>query len=114
MKDYKFWDFLDHLIKKNGIEIDRPKGSKHPTFSNYIYPFDYGFIRNTKSQDNSGIDIWIGSSSEETVNAVICSIDLIKSDSEVKVLYKCTKSEIEIIYKDHNRSDKMKGILIER
>ena len=41
----------------------------------------------------------------------ISSVDFIKEDSKIKILYACTSEEIELIYKDHNRSDGMKGIL---
>lgn len=109
--DIEFWDLADQLFKTHKIIIDRPKGSHHPKYSDYIYPLDYGFLEGTKSGDNAGIDIWIGTSSEKKVNAVISSIDAIKGDSEIKLLYGCTETEIELIYEDHNRSSGMKGLL---
>lgn len=39
----------------------------------------------------------------------ISSVDFIKEDSKIKILYACTPKEIEIIYKYHNCSDGMKG-----
>ena len=112
--DKDFWDMLDRLFDKYDIEIDRPKGSAHPKYSDYIYPLDYGFLRGTVSSDGAGIDVWMGSSSEKRTCAIISSVDFIKGDSEIKILYACTDDEIEMIYKDHNRSDGMKGILTSR
>ena len=113
MKDYdkEFWKMLDVLFDKYDIEIDRPKGSVHPKYSDYIYPLDYGFLKGTVSADGAGIDVWVGSSDIRKVSGIISSVDLVKGDSEIKLLYACTDEEIEIIYKDHNRSDGMKGIL---
>lgn len=44
----------------------------------------------------------------------MCTVDLMKKDSEIKILIGCTKEEKEIIYEPHNESKYMKGILIER
>lgn len=50
----------------------------------------------------------------QKVNAVICTIDLKKKDSEIKILIGCTNTETEIIYNAYNSSKFMKGILITR
>lgn len=63
--------------------------------------------------DGSGIDVWVGSA-EKKVNAVICTVDLMKRDSEIKILIGCTEEELKIIYETHNESENMKGILIRR
>lgn len=39
-------------------------------------------------------------------------VDLIKKDSEIKILIGCTEEEKAIIYKIHNKTQYMKGILI--
>ena len=105
---------LDRLFDKYSIEIDRPKGSKHPKYLDYIYPLDYGYLKGTVSSDGAGIDVWVGGSDTKRVSAIISSVDFIKGDSEIKILYACTKEEIELIYRDHNRSDGMKGLLTVR
>jgi inorganic pyrophosphatase len=56
-----FWDYLEQIIKENGIVIDRPKGTKHPNYNNMVYEVDYGYIKNTKSMDNGGIDVFVDS-----------------------------------------------------
>lgn len=37
-----FWNALDELVNASEIVIDRPKGSAHPKFPNFIYRVDYG------------------------------------------------------------------------
>lgn len=112
--DEEFWGLIDKLFTNYDIEIDRPKGSVHPKYSDYIYPLNYGFLKGTMSSDGEGIDVWVGSSENKMVNGIISSVDYIKGDSEIKILYACTQEEIELIYKDHNRNEGMKGILLIR
>ena len=44
----------------------------------------------------------------------MCIVDLVKRDSEIKILIGCTEEEKSIIYNFHNKSEFMKGILIHR
>ena len=108
-----FWKKIDKLYKKSKIIIDRPKGSKHPKFKKLIYPVDYGYLKNTKSMDGNGIDIWIGTNNKKIVDTVLCIVDLLKNDSEIKLLLSCTNYEKELIYKFHNNKY-MSAILIKR
>ncbi|TCT16009.1 inorganic pyrophosphatase [Natranaerovirga pectinivora] len=112
--DKDFWSMLDELFSEYKLEIDRPKGSTHPKYNSYVYPLDYGFLQGTVSSDGSGIDVWVGTSEINKPVAIISSVDVIKGDSEIKILYGCTESEIDLIYKEHNRSDGMKGLLSRR
>lgn len=107
----EFWNLIDAIVSTHRIIIDRPKGSRHHKYCDYVYPLDYGFLEGTTSNDGEGIDIWIGSSPNKRVSAIISSIDYIKADSEVKFLYACTDEEIQMIYQAHNSSNGMKGIL---
>ncbi len=109
-----FWIALDKLVENSEIVIDRPKGSSHPRFSQIIYKVDYGYLKNTSSMDGSGIDVWVGTMKDKKINAIICIVDLIKKDSEIKILIGCTEEEQEVIYRFHNESEFMKGILIKR
>lgn len=109
--DDEFWKMLDKMFETHKIIIDRPKNSVHPKYKDYTYPLDYGFLEGTVSSDGAGIDVWVGSNKEKRVSGIISSVDIIKGDSEIKILYSCTFDEIEIIYRDHNRSNGMKGIL---
>lgn len=72
--DEDFWSALDSLTSNSEIVIDRPKGSAHPKYPNFIYKVDYGYLKNTFSPDGSGIDVWLGSG-EKKIDAVICTVD---------------------------------------
>ena len=113
-QDIHFWQAIDKLVSSGKIVIDRTKGSSHPRFPNIIYGLDYGYIENTVSMDGGGIDVWRGSLPNAECDAIICTVDLLKRDSEIKLLIGCTEEEKQIAYKFHNRSEFMKGILIRR
>ena len=108
-----FWKALDELVSNSEIVIDRPRGSAHPRFPNFIYKVDYGYLKNTSSMDGAGIDVWIGSG-DKKIDAIICIVDLMKRDSEIKILVGCTEEEKLDIYKTHNETQYMKGVLIRR
>lgn len=111
--DNEFWQALDELVVGSGIVIDRPKGSTHPRYPTIIYQVDYGYLKSTSSMDCEGIDIWV-ETGEKRIDAVMCIVDLNKRDSEIKLLIGCTEEEKNIIYKFHNESKYMKGIMILR
>ena len=109
----RFWTSIDKLVEDSEIKIDRPKGSLHPRNESVIYPMDYGFLEGTRSGDQHEIDVWLGSNLERGVTAIVCTIDLWKSDAEVKLLIGCTKSEAQRILEFHNRGSQS-AVLIER
>lgn len=111
--DNAFWSNLDSLVNNSEIVIDRPKGSSHPKYPDFIYRVDYGYLKNTASMDGAGIDVWVGSG-ERKIDAIMCIVDLLKRDSEIKILIGCTEEEKAIVYETHNESEFMKGILIIR
>ena len=108
-----FWSAIDELVSSSEIVIDRPKGSAHPRFPDFIYKVDYGYLKDTSSMDGAGIDVWVGSG-EKKVDAIMCIVDLTKRDSEIKILIGCTEEEKLEVYKTHNETEYMKGILIRR
>jgi inorganic pyrophosphatase len=108
-----FWSTLDTLIVDSELVIDRPKGTKHPRFD-FIYPLDYGYLKNTESMDGGGIDVWRGSLPDAVCDAIICTIDTLKRDSEIKILLGCTEEEKDEILRFHNDSQYMKGLMIRR
>ena len=114
MIEANFWSAVDELINNSTIVIDRPKDSAHPRYPHCIYPVDYGYLSDTSSMDGSGIDLWLGSSGSKRIGAIICTVDLLKRDSEIKLLVGCTGEETQKILEFHNDSEFMKGILIER
>ncbi len=108
-----FWAALDKLADNSEIVIDRPKGTAHPKYPDFIYRVDYGYLKDTSSMDGAGIDVWVGSG-EKKIDAIMCIVDLLKRDSEIKILIGCTEEEKQIIYQTHNKTEYMKGILIRR
>ncbi len=109
-----FWTALDELVYSSEIIIDRPKGSAHPKYPDFIYKVDYGYLKNTSSMDGDGIDVWVGTANEKFVDAIVVVVDLIKRDSEIKILLSCTAEEKNIIYQTSNETPNMKGIIINR
>lgn len=112
-KNEAFWEALDTLVRSSRLVIDRPKGAHHPRFPEMIYPVDYGYLENTTSMDGNGIDVWRGTEPSGKIDAVICTVDLLKKDSEIKLLIGCTTAEKILIMDFHNRNV-MRGLLIER
>lgn len=107
----EFWNALDELVENSEIVIDRPKGTAHPRFPDFIYKVDYGYLSDTTSMDGGGIDVWVGTD-EKKIDAIMVIVDLMKKDSEIKILIGCTEEEKQIIYQTHNETEYMKGILI--
>ncbi|MBD2561548.1 MULTISPECIES: hypothetical protein [Nostoc] len=61
----------------------------------------------------ANIDVWIGSLSAKKVTAIICSVDLEKRDTEIKILLDCTSGESQGILNIHN-TDSQSAILLIR
>ncbi len=95
----KYWKSLDEFIIQNGIEIDRPKGSAHPRFSDMIYLVDYGFVPGTSASDGQGIDVFRGSDTKSKTTGILCTLDSIKKDAEIKILYQCSEEDFQSILK---------------
>jgi len=113
-----FWKALERLAAESNIIIDRPKGSRHPKYADFVYPLDYGYLENTSSMDGGGIDVWKGSDGEH-IDAIICTVDLLKRDSEIKILVGCNEEEKQLVLEAHNfdnvkTEEFMKGIMIRR
>lgn len=108
-----FWKALDELVNNSEIVIDRPKESAHPKYPSSVYQVNYGYLKETSSMDGKGIDVWVGSG-EKKIDSIMCTVDLVKKDSEIKILIGCTDDEKAIVYKTHNETPFMKGVLIRR
>ena len=107
-----FWRALEQLIYEYEFIVDRPRGTTHPRYPDLIYPVDYGYLAGTKSMDGDGIDVWRGTG-DSGIDAIVVTIDLLKKDSEIKILFNCLPEEKECILKLQN-SGVMSAILIER
>lgn len=89
----RFWRALDELVASRQVVIDRPRGSAHPRYPDWIYPLDYGYLEGTRSSDGAGVDVWVGSQHSRIVTGVIGTVDSMKGDMELKVLLGCTSEE---------------------
>lgn len=98
-----FWEFLDRLVESSRLLIDRPKGSTHPRFPDFAYPLDYGYLEGTRARDGGGVDVWLGSLGPISVTGILCCIDLLKRDAELKILMGCSDSDVDLILEVTNR-----------
>lgn len=89
-----FWEALDALVGRAEIVVDRPRGSHHPDFPEFVYELDYGYLKGTTSADGEGIDVWIGSDPRRQVTGALCTVDLVKHDAELKILVGCTAGDL--------------------
>lgn len=108
----EFWEKLDTLVAQSKIVIDRAQGTVHPRYSEYIYPYDYGYLEGTTSSDGDSIDCWVGAL-EKKVTGIAVTVDLEKKDSEIKILIGCSPEEMDVIGQTHNRGT-LSAIVIQR
>lgn len=108
-----FWRAVDQLVSESTVRIDRPKGSTHPRYPSFYYPLDYGYLEQTQAMDGGGIDVWKGSLPTSRVTAVVCTVDMVKRDSEIKLLIGCTHEEALTVLATHNTGPQS-AILMER
>ena len=111
--DELFWRNLDELIATSRVVIDRSAGTAHPRFPSFVYPYDYGYLDGTKAADGGGVDVWVGSQPDRRLTGVICTVDLHKRDTELKLLLGCTPAESQAILAAHNAGPQA-GMLIPR
>jgi inorganic pyrophosphatase len=110
----EFWTKLDRMLAAHDVVIDRPTSSHHPQYPEIIYPFDYGYLKDTSSGDGSKIDVCRGTLGKNLLVAVICTVDTLKQDAEVKLLVDCTGEEIAMVDRFYNSSEYMSGIILRR
>jgi len=80
----KYLKFVNKLVD---VIIDRPLGSKHPKYG-WIYPINYGYIPNTKAEDNLEIDVYIIDCKKSLEKAKVKIIGVVyrKDDLESKLI----------------------------
>ena len=111
--DEAFWRAAECLAEESELVIDRPKGSAHPRYPNLRYPLDYGYLRGTASMDGGGIDVWLGSDPSRRLTGLLCTVDLLKRDSEIKLCLGCTEEELRLALQQLN-SGSMRALLLRR
>ena len=110
----QFWTLFDELIATSTLIIDRPKGSRHPRYPEMLYPLDYCYLEGTSAADSDGIDVWRGSDPAQRFDALVCTVDMVKRDTEVKLLIGCTADEKQTVLDFHNEGGKIGAVLVER
>lgn len=108
-----FWEAAEALVAASAIVVERPKGSRHPSYPTSVYPCAYGYLQGSRGSDGDEIDIWIGSSKPPRVSGVIVTLDAGKGDAEAKLLWSCSPAEARKILAFHNRGAQ-RGYLIMR
>lgn len=97
----RFWRHLDALLQVSTVVIDRPAGTTHPRFPEFVYPYDYGHLADTDGGDGHGIDVWIGRRGDRALVGVVATVDLEKRDAEVKLLLGCDEPDVATILAAH-------------
>ena len=111
--DKAFWGYLDRLVSGSQLVIDRPRGSAHPRFPELIYPLDYGYLEGTTTVDGGGIDLFLGTLPEKSLDALALTVDLEKRDAEIKLLLGCSQAEKQTVL-DFLNGTHMRACLIFR
>jgi inorganic pyrophosphatase len=109
-----FWSYCDRLLADSRLVIDREKDSEHHEWEGMIYPLDYGYLAGTTSSDGSGIDVFVGTSEDKRVVGILCTVDLIKKDAEIKILLACTEAEMRTVVDFLNDGDGMGCFFVRR
>ena len=109
-----FWRSLEDLLASGEVVIDRVKGSRHPRFPSCVYPVDYGYVRGTSGGDGQELDLWRGSIAQGRLVGIVCTVDRLKRDAEIKLLLGCTVEETESILRFHNEDDMMSAVHVKR
>ena len=111
-----FWQKIDTLFFSSEVVIDRPKKTTHPQFANLIYPVDYGYLKDTVSADNAGVDVFVGSQSKKknSIETIVIAVDILKKDVEIKILHGCDEAEVNEILLFLNQTDFKKSILVRK
>lgn len=62
----------------------------------------------------AGIDVWRGSDASRGLCALAVTVDLLKRDSEIKLLLDCTEDDVRAVMAFLGDSDFMKAMLVRR
>jgi inorganic pyrophosphatase len=114
MSNETFWGHLDRLIAESRVIIDVPKGTKNSRLQEGPLFVDYGYLEDTSTMERDGIDVYVGSNPSRRVDAIICTVDLFKRDSEIKILIGCTEAEKLSVERLYEVYPPMRGLLVRR
>ena len=108
-----FWDQVDDLLTSATHVVDRPAGSRHPRYPDWIHPVDDGYPAGTTGGDGEGIDVWFGGSEGGGATGLVCTIDPHKRDSEITYLWRCSQQDVDAIRRFYAEQP-MPVLLVER
>ncbi len=91
------WDEWERAIATQGITIDRPRHSRHPQWTNIVYPIDYGYVNGVMGEDGAELDVFVGTADTGVVGYER-TVDHRKGDTELKLLFNCTPAEIYLVH----------------
>ena len=109
-----FWQKIDTLVLSSTFNVDKKAGTAHDTYTNLVYPVDYGYLSDTFGNDQKPVAMYCGSISAYKVEAIAISADILKKDCEVKLLLGCTEEETLKILEFLNQTEFQKAILVRR
>ena len=108
----RFWNALAELVQATTIAVDRPRGSHHPRYLGTIYPLDYGYLVGTMAGDGAGLDTWIGSLPDRAITGIVCTVDSLFRNAEIKVLLGCTPDEMNTVVDFQNQGSQSALLLL--
>lgn len=111
--DERFWEYVDELVAISRLVIDRPARATVPVGAVASRPLDYGYLRGTAAVDGEGVDVWRGSLAGARVTGAIATVDLLKRETELKLLVGCTREEAKAALAAHNFG-RQAGVLVLR
>ncbi|HEY9857335.1 MAG TPA: hypothetical protein V6D05_16450 [Stenomitos sp.] len=91
------WEEWERAIATQGITLDRPRHARHPQWSSIVYPIDYGYVNGVLGEDGAELDVFVGTADTGVV-AYERTVDHRKGDTELKLLYNCSPTEIYLVH----------------
>ena len=91
------WDEWERAIAEKGVTFDRPIFSRHPSYPEIVYPVNYGYVNETMGEDGQELDIFVGTAPTGLV-AYERTVDHMKGDTEIKLLYNCSPQEVYLVH----------------
>ena len=110
----EFFRLVEELVQASEVVVDRPTGSAHPRIPEAIYPLDYGYLDGTVGGDGDGIDVFVGSTADTGVVAILVIVDPMKRDIEIKLLLDCSTEEVGAAHRCVHDVLGICGLLIQR
>lgn len=113
-RDEKMETIIGQIVRG---KIDRPKGSRHPRYSDMIYPINYGYVEGVISDDGQEQDVYVLGTDEpiETFEGRVIAIYHRFNDAEDKWIVSFSGSDYsnkEILQAIHFQEQYFEGELV--